>query len=162
MRPAYPGDEGGVWAVNSFEEEPEKALIIYGTVKDVHANGEAARKLQRAIAARWSNVTVPIKADIEATEDDWKGHHVLLVGSARRQRRCHPSLEEPAVAFGPASFTVKGETYAHSGNAPSSSRARIRSIRGSRSFFSPASAPSQRGIASSTSAIEKEAMPRPY
>ena len=70
----------GTWAVDSFEWEPEKALIVYGTVKDIHANGEAARKLQRAIATRWSNVIVPIKADTELTEDDWEGHHVLLVG----------------------------------------------------------------------------------
>jgi Phospholipase B len=35
-------DESAAWAVDSFDEEPEKALIVYGTVKDVHANGEAA------------------------------------------------------------------------------------------------------------------------
>ena len=68
------------WAVDSFEDEPEKALIVFGTLKDTHANREAAARLQRAIASRWSNVTVPIKPDTEATDDDWKARHVLLVG----------------------------------------------------------------------------------
>ena len=113
-----PGEpESGVWAVDSFEEEPEKALIVYGTVKDVHANGEAARKLQRAIASRWSNVTVAIKADTEATEDDWKAHHVLLVGRPDTNAAVARAAKNLPVAFGPASFTLKGETYAHPGTA---------------------------------------------
>ena len=109
--------EGGTWAVDSFEEEPEKALIVYGTVKDVHANGEAARKLQRAIATRWSNVTVPIKADTELTDDDWKGHHVLLVGRPAANSAVDRATKNLPVRFGPASFTLNGEVYAHPGTA---------------------------------------------
>ena len=109
--------EGGTWAVDSFEEEPEKALIVYGTVKDVHANGEAARRLQRAIATRWSNVTVPIKADAEVTDDDWKSHHVLLVGRPASNAAVDRAAKNLPVAFGPASFTLNGETYAHPGTA---------------------------------------------
>ena len=114
-----PGDdsEGGTWAVNSFLSEPEKALIVYGTVKDVHANAEAARKLQRGIAARWSNVTVPIKSDAEATEEDWKGHHVLLVGRPVANSAVDRAAKNLPVRFGPSSFTLKGETYAHPGTA---------------------------------------------
>ena len=111
------GSEAGPWSVDSFEQEPEKALIVYGTVKDVHANAEAARRLQRAIATRWSNVTVPIKADSEITEDDWKTHHVLLVGRPASNSAVERAARTLPVTFGPASFTFKGQTYAHPGTA---------------------------------------------
>ena len=107
----------GTWAVDSFEEEPEKALIVYGTLKDAHANREAAARLARAVADRWSNVAVPIKADAEITEDDWKTHHVLLVGrpdANSASARCSKNLP---IGFGPTSFTLRGETYAHAGTA---------------------------------------------
>jgi hypothetical protein len=110
-------NEGGTWAVDSFESEPEKALIVYGTVKDVHANLEAARRLQHGIAARWSNVLVPIKADAEATDDDWKSHHVLLVGRPASNLAAARASQNLPVSFASASFTLKGETYAHPGTA---------------------------------------------
>ncbi len=113
-----PGEpDSGVWAVDSFEEEPEKALIIYGTLKDVHANAEAARKLQKGIASRWSNVTVPIKSDTDATDDDWKSHHVLLVGRPDTNAAAFRASKNLPVTFGPGSFSLEGETYAHAGTA---------------------------------------------
>ena len=113
-----PGEsQDGTWAVDSFEEEPEKALIVYGTVKDVHANSEAARKLQRNIATHWSNVIVPIKSDTEVTDDDWKSHHLLLVGRPDANAAVIKAARTLPVAFGPASFTLRGETYAHPGTA---------------------------------------------
>ena len=111
------GVEGGVWAVDSYLDEPEKALIVYGTGKDVRANAEAAQRLRRGIATRWSNVLVPIKSDVEATEDDWKTHHVLLVGRPSSNSAVDRAARNLPVGFGPASFTVKGETYAHPGSA---------------------------------------------
>ena len=109
--------EGGTWAVDSFEEEPEKALIVYGTVKDVHANSEAARKLQRGIATRWSNIIVPIKSDTEATEDDWKSHHILLIGRPASNSAVDRAAKGLPVSFGPTSFAFQGRTYAHPGSA---------------------------------------------
>jgi len=108
---------GGTWAVDSFEEEPEKALIAFGTLKDARANREAADRLQRAIADRWSNVTVPIKADSELSEDDWKSHHVLLVGRPEANSAAARCSKNLPVAFGPASFALRGQTYAHAGTA---------------------------------------------
>jgi hypothetical protein len=109
--------EGGTWAVDSFEVEPEKALIVYGTLKDVQANAEAAQRLRRGIAAHWSNVLVPIKADTEITEDDWKSHHVLLVGRPATNAAAELAAKSLPVTFGPASFILRGETYAHPGTA---------------------------------------------
>ncbi len=111
------GDESAPWAVDSFEAEPEKTLIVYGTVKDIHANGEAARRLQKEIAARWSNVIIPIKADNELTDDDWKSHHLLLIGRPAANAATSRAAAKLPVTFGPASFTLKGETYAHPGTA---------------------------------------------
>ncbi len=113
-----PDDRGeGTWAVDSFQEEPETALIAYGTLRDVQANREAADRLRQGIARRWSNVLVPIKADSELTEEDWKSRHLLLVGRPEANAataRCSKGLP---VAFGLASFTLRGETYAHPGTA---------------------------------------------
>ena len=47
-----PGDPGGgFWSIDSFEAEPENALIVAGTVKEADAQREAAEHLQRGIAA---------------------------------------------------------------------------------------------------------------
>ena len=109
--------EAGTWAVDSFEEEPEKALIVYGTVKDVQANSEAARRLRKGIATRWSNVIVPIKSDAEVTEDDWRSHHILLVGRPSANSAVDRASKNLPVAFGPASFTLKGDAFAHPGTS---------------------------------------------
>lgn len=75
--PADPG--GGSWSIDSFEAEPERALIVYGTLKDASAQREAAEQLQRGIARRWSNMTVPLQPDTDVTDADLKSHHILLV-----------------------------------------------------------------------------------
>ena len=108
---------GGTWAVDSFEEEPEKALIAYGTLKEARANREGAERLRKGIADRWSNFDVPIKADSELTEDDWKSHHVLLVGRPETNAATARAARTLPVAFGPTSFTLRGETYGHAGSA---------------------------------------------
>jgi hypothetical protein len=116
--PGLPGaPEGGTWAVDSFEEEPEKALIVYGTLQDVHANAEAAQRLRKGIATRWSNILVPVKADHEVSQDEWKSHHVLLVGRPATNSASELAAKALPVAFGPASFSLIGETYAHPGSA---------------------------------------------
>jgi hypothetical protein len=73
--------------------------------------------LQRAIASRWSNVVVPIKPDTEATDKDWKPRHLLLVGQPEANAAASRAGRSLPVAFGPASITLKGDTYAHPGTA---------------------------------------------
>lgn len=107
----------GFWSIDSFHHDPNKALIVYGTVRESFAQREAAGLLQRQIARRWSNITVPIKADGEVTDDDLKTHHVLLVGRPDSNRIAQKYARACPVSFGHASFVVRGETYAHPASA---------------------------------------------
>jgi hypothetical protein len=107
----------GYWSIFSFEKEPEKALIVYGTLKDKSAQREAAGHLARKIARRWSNQDVPVKADTDVTDADLKERHLLLIG----RPDCNAATAKVArglpVTFGPASFVLRGDTYAHPGSA---------------------------------------------
>lgn len=111
------GPAGGFWSIDSYEAEPGRALIVSGTVKEGPAQRAAAERLQRAIARRWSNVTVPIVSDRDATSDDLNHHHLLLVGRPDSNAVAAKYATAAPVRFGPASFTLRGETYAHPGTA---------------------------------------------
>ena len=106
------------WSIESFLKEPENALIVYGTVKEKHAQREAADLLQLQIARIWSNVRVAIRPDSEVTAEELKSHHLLIIGrpdtnsiAARVVGKSSP------VKFGPASFAVSGDTFAHPASA---------------------------------------------
>jgi hypothetical protein len=102
------------WLVDSFEDEPQQALIVYGTKGDRAANREAAELLQKNIAARWCNYVVPAKADADVTDDELKSHHLLLIGRPASNAVLHRfSQRIPSVEFGSQSFTIGDETYAH-------------------------------------------------
>ncbi len=105
------------WAVFSFEKEPDKALIVYGTLKDRSAQREAADHLARKIARRWSNYDTPVKADSEVGDADLKGHHVLLIGRPDSNSVAARLVKGLPVKFGSASFELRGDTYAHPGSA---------------------------------------------
>ena len=105
------------WTIYAFEVEPEKALIVYGTAADRAAQKEAAKLLQRAIARRFSNYTIPIKADTDATETELSGGHILLVGRPATNRAAARCCAKLPVSFSAGAFTVRGETYAHPGSA---------------------------------------------
>ncbi len=111
------GRAGGFWSIDSYEAEPEKALIVYGTVKETTPQREAAERLARAIAMRWSNVTVPIVSDKEAKPEDLKDHHLLLVGRPDSNSVAAKYAKATPLQFGAASFALRGETYAHPGTA---------------------------------------------
>jgi len=107
----------GCWGIESFEFEPDKAMIIYGTRAESQATREAAELLQRKILRRGSNVLVPLKADSEATDDELRNRHLLLVGRPAVNSvtaRCAKSL---AVRFDEGSFSLRGEKYAHADSA---------------------------------------------
>jgi len=103
----------GFWSIDSFQAEPDRAVIVYGTVKESDAQREAAGRLQRQIQRRWSNVTVPILADRDADAAALKGRHVLLVGRPDTNSAAPGLVPTVPVKFGPASFVVGGETYAN-------------------------------------------------
>ena len=107
----------GCWGIESFEFEPEKAIIVYGTRTESQATREAAELLQRKILRRGSNVLVPLRADSETSDDELNDRHLLLVGRPAVNsvtERCAKSL---SVRFGEGSFSLRGETYAHADSA---------------------------------------------
>jgi hypothetical protein len=113
-RPLSP--ERNIWTIESFDAEPDQALIVYGTLRDKAAQQEAAQRLQRAVARRFSNVSLPIRTDTEVTDDELRAHHLLLIGRPETNRitaRCGGRLP---VTFGPGSFSVRKNTYAHPGS----------------------------------------------
>lgn len=111
------GDHGPAWSVDAFDCEPDKALIVYGTVGDAHAQREAATILQDKIARRWGNYTVEIKGDRDVTPDDLQSRHLLVIGRPRTNSVAATFAKSLPVAFGPGSFRVGDATYAHPGSA---------------------------------------------
>lgn len=106
------------WSIDTFESEPEKAVIVYGTKRDRQAQREAAELLQRQIARRWSNHTVPIKSDEEFKEEDLKGNHVLFIGRPNSNKWAGYSAQD-SVKFNGNSFSIPGrnETFANPASA---------------------------------------------
>jgi hypothetical protein len=103
---------GRFWSVDSFERQLDKAVIVYGTAAEADAQREAATALQRKLASRWANVTVPIKADADVTESQLKDLHILLVGRPSTNRWSRRLAEALPVRFGASSVTVADETFA--------------------------------------------------
>ncbi len=104
---------GGAFAIDSFEHDLERTLIVHGTSGERVSLREAAELLQRRIASHWSNIFVPVKSDAEVTEEDLRTHHLLLVGRPAVNTITARMKGALPITFGPASFTVLGETYAH-------------------------------------------------
>ena len=73
----------------------------------------AAEALQRKLASRFANRTLPIKADNDVTDSMIKDSHILLVGRPATNRVSARLARALPVSFGAASFTLAGETYAH-------------------------------------------------
>jgi Phospholipase B len=108
---------GRFWSVASFERQLDETVIVYGTLAEADAQREAAHALQQKIASRWSNVFLPVKADNEVSDSLLKESHVLLVGRPATNRVTARFTSALPVRFGPASFAVAGETFAHSDTA---------------------------------------------
>jgi hypothetical protein len=105
------------WTIYSFEVEPERSLIVYGTAADRAAQKEAATLLQRAVARRFSNYTIPIKADTDVTETELSGAHILLVGRPATNRSAALCCAKLPVSFSAGAFTARGQRYAHPGSS---------------------------------------------
>ncbi len=107
----------GAYAIQSFEDERDKTLIVYGTRDEVAGNRQTAELLQKAIRVHWSNQTLPIKSDQNVTDEELHAHHLLLIGRPDTNRILERFHDAFPVTFGWRSFTVRGETYAHAGSA---------------------------------------------
>jgi hypothetical protein len=107
------GSEANIWTIYSFEAEPERTLIIYGTDRDRAAQREAADRLQRAVARRFSNTTIPIRSDVEVSDEELRQNHLLLVGRPAANRIAGRCLTKSPATFAAGSFSVRGQSFAH-------------------------------------------------
>jgi hypothetical protein len=108
---------GATWSTASWLEEPESAVIVFGTTGDVAANREAAIALQNAVRVNFGNVIVPVKADAEMDDAKLKAGHVVLVGRpvtnsvTKRLDDCLP------IICGPSSVQVGKSSYGNESTA---------------------------------------------
>jgi hypothetical protein len=115
--PALKPMPGPTWSIDSFEEDPDRTLIVYGTTREMYAQREAATHLQQRLARRWGNYTVPIKADTDVTDEDIVSNHLLLIGRPDSNSIASKLAKQLAVTVAPGSFVVRGDTYAHPDSA---------------------------------------------
>jgi hypothetical protein len=104
---------GSPFTILTFDDELAQSLIVYGTVDEEVGNREAARTLQQSLRRREHNIQAPIKADREVTEEDIRTHHLLLVGRPQTNALTARFAKQVPVSFGPRSFEVRDEVYAH-------------------------------------------------
>lgn len=117
-RPGLPvSPKTGIWSIDSYDAELDRAVIVYGTTRESDAQREAASRLQRQIERRWSNITVPILADSAASTEAIKGKHLLLIGRPDTNSLVSRFAKNVPLTFGPSSFVLKGETFANPGTA---------------------------------------------
>ncbi|HJZ93744.1 MAG TPA: C45 family autoproteolytic acyltransferase/hydrolase [Gemmataceae bacterium] len=112
--------KGPKFTVTSWRREQENTVIVYGTASDVEANRETALMLQKGIAKGGSNIVVPVMSDDEALKSSAAGvagRHVLLVGAPAANKLAESWKKAFPLKFGPASFQVRDERFAHPGSA---------------------------------------------
>ncbi len=152
--------QGAVFSLQSFERQLEHSLIVHGTGPESASHREAAELLQRRIATQWSNFSVPIKPDREVTEDDLKSNHVILVGRPTQNSLTERFRKELQFDFGPGSFTVAGQTYAHPSSAVIAAAANPTNSRYSLVIFAGLGAESTRQVAQAAT-LQCEVVIRP-
>jgi hypothetical protein len=108
---------GWNWSSSAYFRDLEHTLIVYGTRVDAIGNRIAAEKLQQAIVDQWEHLVVPIKPDTQVGDEDLHGHHVLLIGRPECSGLIEKLSKGLPVTFGPRSFTVRGQLYAHAESA---------------------------------------------
>ncbi len=104
---------GGRFDVVSFMHDIEQTIIVYGTADDADGNRDAAEVLQERLRMAHSNIALPIVADAQATEEQLKNHHVLLIGRPSTNGIAQRFREAFPIRFGEQSFDVDGDVHAH-------------------------------------------------
>jgi hypothetical protein len=112
-----PCTNGWNWTGWDYFRDLEHTLIVYGTRVEATGNQIAAEKLRQGIVDQWEHLSLPIKADTQVSDDDIRGHHILLIG----RPECSALIERLSAAlpvkFGPRSFVVRGDVYANAQSA---------------------------------------------
>jgi hypothetical protein len=112
-----PNTAAGTFTIQSFHSELEQALIVYGTADESAANREAAEVVQKTIVTQSSNLSVPLKADKDVTDEELNSRHLLLIGRPNCNAVVAKYRAKLPIEFGPRSFAVRGDSYANAGSA---------------------------------------------
>lgn len=107
------GGHGSPFTVLTFDSEIEQSLIVYGTVDEEDANRVAASRLQHALRRREHNAIAAIKSDREVSAEELRTHHVLLIGRPDSNRVVARFRTHLPGSFGPRSFVIRWQAYAH-------------------------------------------------
>ena len=102
---------------SGFLADLEHTLIVCGTQAELDGNRIAAEKLQRGIIDCPLHLIVPIKADSEVTEQDLRGHHLLLIGRPECNSLTGRLAQGLPITFGHRSFFVRNQSYASADSA---------------------------------------------
>ncbi len=108
---------GGPYSILSFQADLERTIIVYGTTGECASQREAAVLLQQAIREHGSNITLPIRADTEVSEEECKSRHMLLIGRPDTNALVKKFQKSLPISFGSGSFAVREEVYAHPDSA---------------------------------------------
>jgi hypothetical protein len=119
---AAPGSDAlprgrGPFSILTPFAELEKTLIVYGTATERPTNREAALALQQALREHWGNITVRVREDRAVKEEDLKDRHLLLIGRPDSNTLVERFRSTWPVTFGPHSFAVGDEAFAHADSA---------------------------------------------
>lgn len=106
-------DNGSPFTILTLDDELEQVLIVAGTQDEATGNLEAAKLLQQSLRRREHNVLPRLLTDREVSEEDLRRHHLLLVGRPTTNSLTARLAGQLPVGFGPQSFEVREERYAH-------------------------------------------------
>ncbi len=112
-----PAIYGPTFTTAYWLDEPESAVIVYGTAGDTAANREAALALQYGVRVGYGNAVVPVKADVDMDDAKLGAGHVILIGRLSTNSVTKRLAGALPVAFGPGSIHVGDSKYAHEGTA---------------------------------------------
>jgi Phospholipase B len=114
---AAPRLGGATFSTARWLDEPDAAVIVYGTAGDAAANRAAATLLQTAVRVHHGNVVVPVRSDAEVGDAELAGRHVVLVGRPATNGLARRWVAAWPVTFGAGSVRVGAEYFAHQGTA---------------------------------------------
>jgi len=108
--------EKNIWTIESFEAEPERALIVYGTLRDRAAQREAATSCS-APSLGDSATSRFLFVRTRGQRRRMRSHHLLLIGRPGTNHVAERCVARLPVSFARGSFQVRQETFAHAGSS---------------------------------------------
>ena len=99
-------------AFSSFAEDFGRAVIVYGTGRQLEANHTLALRFQSVLADGFSEVLPPVVQDAEADEPLLASHDLFVLGDPRDNALLARLLPQLPLEAGAGFFRFRGETYA--------------------------------------------------